>query len=62
MKEQKQQFKFTKYFFIIYSNIKFVELNFGTQQATVNTGYEQIHLCVTVDPQEQNAHAKAIQP
>ena len=43
-------------------DIKFVELNFGTQRTTVNTGYEQIHLRVTVDPQERNADAKAIQP
>jgi len=42
--------------------VKFVELNFGTQRATGNTGYEQIHLRVTVDPQERDADAKAIQP
>lgn len=37
-------------------------MNFDAEQATVNTGYEQIHLRVTIDPQERDADANVIQP
>ena len=43
-------------------DLKFVELNFGAGRTTVNTGYEQIHLRITVDPRERDADAKVIQP